>query len=35
LRTVSEEMKLPIVARESTAMMTPSLKTKAKVVVPA
>lgn len=33
--TVSEEMKLPIVALESTAMITPSLNTKASVVVPA
>ncbi len=32
--TVSDEMKLPIVALESTAMMIPSLKTKASVVVP-
>jgi len=34
LRTVSDEMKFPMVARESTAMITPSLKTKARVVVP-
>jgi hypothetical protein len=27
-------MKFPMVARESTAMITPSLKTKARVVVP-
>jgi hypothetical protein len=32
--TFSDEMKFPIVARESTAMMIPSLKMNARVVVP-
>jgi len=33
-RTVSEEIKLPIVALESTATKTPPWKIKARVVVP-
>jgi hypothetical protein len=35
LRTVYELTKLPMVARESTASRTPSLKTNPRVVVPA